>query len=134
MQHSPVLLFDGECTLCHHSVQFIIKRDPKGIFRFASLQSNVGREMLAKVGLDSQSIDSFVYIQGNQYWLRSTAALKVTSNLRGYWKVLSILKFVPTSWRDKFYDWIARHRYQWFGKEEQCLLPTPELKERFLEK
>lgn len=126
-----VVLFDGECNFCDRSVQFIIKRDPKGHFKFASLQSDIGRELLKKHHA-TEDIDSFVLIEDNHYYFKSTAALRVCKNLKGGWKILSVLFIIPTNIRDILYGFIAKNRYKWFGKKESCRIPSAEERNRFL--
>jgi predicted DCC family thiol-disulfide oxidoreductase YuxK len=130
---SSVILFDGVCNLCNGIVQFIIKRDPKGKFRFASLQSECGQKLLGKFGLPSDEFDSIVLIKGEQYFLKSTAGLRILKELGGLWKLLLVFTYLPAPFRDFIYDQIARSRYRIFGKRESCMIPTPELKARFLE-
>lgn len=128
-----ILLFDGVCNLCHSLVTFVIRHDPHGNFRFASLQGNAGRILLKKFNLPSDDLDSFIYIAGDQYFAKSTAALKVCRDLGGLWQLLYPLILVPEPIRDIVYQWIAKNRYQWFGKKEACMIPSPDLKHRFLE-
>jgi predicted DCC family thiol-disulfide oxidoreductase YuxK len=130
---SSIILFDGVCNLCNGIVQFIIKRDPNGKFRFASLQSESGQKLLGKFGLPSDEFDSIVLIQGEQYFLKSTAGLRIIKELGGLWKLLFVFIYLPASFRDFIYDQIAGSRYRIFGKRESCMIPTPELKARFLE-
>lgn len=129
----PVLLFDGVCNLCNGIVQFVIKRDPKKKFLFTSLQSDAGQELLQQFGLRDLDLDSFVYVQHNQYYTKSTAALHVLKGLGRGWQLLYIFIMIPRPVRDKIYDWIAKNRYKWFGKKDQCMVPAPELKNRFLD-
>lgn len=130
---SLLVLFDGLCNLCSGSVQFILKKDKKKQFFFASLQSPIGQTYLQKSGLPATDFHSFVLIEKDQAYTRSTAALRVLKNLGGGWKVFYALRIVPIPLRDGIYNWIARHRYQWFGRRESCWLPTPDLKRRFLD-
>lgn len=132
MLDKPVILFDGDCNLCNWSVQFIIKRDPTAIFRFASLQSSAGQQLLQRPGNSFQNIDSVVLVEGQSYFIKSDAALRVTRNLSGAWPLLRILGVFPRGLRDQVYDLIARNRYKWFGKQNYCMMPTPELLARFL--
>ena len=129
---SPIVLFDGVCNLCNGSVQFLLKRDPEGRFRFASLQSDAGRRLMAEHGLAVDSLSSVLLIEGGQVWQESSAALRIARHLPGAWKLLRVFAAVPRPLRDAVYRWIARNRYRWFGKTETCWLPTPELKARFL--
>lgn len=130
--HGDIVLFDGVCNLCNNSVQFILKRDPEARYRFCSLQSDIGRELVGKHGL-SQDLNSIVLIENDKSYTKSTAALKISRNLKGFWKLLSILLIVPKPLRDFFYDIIAGNRYRWFGKQDSCMLPSPEYKDRFID-
>ena len=113
-----ILLFDGVCNLCNRIVQFTIKRDPKGRFKFASLQSESGKALLKKFGLPADDFDSFVFINGNNYFLKSTAGLQVLKELGGVWKLFYVFIIVPRAWRDFIYDHIAKRRYRIFGKRD----------------
>ena len=128
----PIVLFDGVCNLCSSSVQFIIKRDPEGRFRFASLQSPLGEELLTRFGINRGVTDSVILVEGDHYYQESDAALRVARGLKGAWKALAVLRAIPRPLRDAAYRLIARNRYRWFGKQETCWLPTPELRGRFL--
>jgi len=128
----PVVLFDGVCNLCNGSVQFILKRDPQGRFRFASLQSEPGRRLMTEHGLDPDALSSVVVVEEGRVWKESSAALRIARHLPGAWKLLRVFTLVPRPLRDAAYRLIARNRYRWFGKMEACWLPTPELKGRFL--
>ena len=130
---SLLVLFDGVCNLCNSSVQFILKRDKTGRFFFASLQSPAGQAYLQKFGLPASEFNSFILVEKDKAYTRSTAALRVLKQLGGGWKIFYALRVLPIGLRDGVYNWIARHRYQWFGKRESCWLPTPELKKRFLD-
>ncbi|TDK59292.1 thiol-disulfide oxidoreductase DCC family protein [Bacillus salipaludis] len=127
-----IVLFDGVCNLCNHSVQFIIKRDVSGKFKFASLQGETGNRMITKYGL-APDLNSFVLIENDKVYMKSTAALRVCRELKGAWKLFAILMMIPTNIRDYIYDIIAKNRYTWFGKKNSCMLPSPELKKRFLD-
>jgi len=128
-----IILFDGVCKLCNASVQFVIKKDPQGKFHFASLQSETGQDLLKKHGLKIQNFDTFILLQNGQIFQKSTAALKVSRQLKGLWPVLYIFIFIPPFIRDAFYNLIAKNRYKLFGKKETCMIPTPAIQERFLE-
>jgi predicted DCC family thiol-disulfide oxidoreductase YuxK len=128
----PVVLFDGICNLCNWSVQFIIKHDPQGRFRFASLQSTSGQQLLALHGIHTQAIDSLVLIVGSHWYARSIAALEIARRLAWPWPLVYALVIVPRPLRDWAYDLIARNRYRWFGRKETCIVPTPALRDRFL--
>jgi predicted DCC family thiol-disulfide oxidoreductase YuxK len=128
-----VVLFDGECNLCNGYVQFILRRDKAKRFRFASLQSPVAQRLLKESGRKWEELpDSIVLVEGGKVYVKSTAALRIAKGLGGLWPVLSVFLIVPTALRNMIYDWIARNRYKWFGKREECMLPTVETKERFL--
>lgn len=128
----PVLLFDGVCNLCNSSVLFVLDRDVKKQIRFAPLQSEEGEKLLRRFNLNNQDLDSMVLIQGNRYFKRSAAAIRVAMMLRWPWPLFAVFLVVPSFLRDIVYNWIAGHRYQWFGKSDQCRIPTPELRDRFL--
>jgi predicted DCC family thiol-disulfide oxidoreductase YuxK len=129
----PIVLFDGVCNLCNSVVQFIIKRDKKKQFLFASLQGKTGQEVLKKFNLPSADFDSFIVLEGDKVYTRSTAALHMLKKMSGGWKFLYGFIIVPRFIRNAVYDWIARNRYKWYGKRNECMIPTPDLKERFLE-
>lgn len=128
-----IVLFDGMCNLCSTSVQFIIKRDSDGYFSFASLQSEEGEALREKYQVPT-NIDSVVVIDNNTYYLKSSAALQIARHLNGKWKFIYFLRIIPRSIRDWMYRYIARNRYKWFGKKDACMIPTPEMKSRFLDK
>jgi predicted DCC family thiol-disulfide oxidoreductase YuxK len=127
-----ILLFDGICNLCNGLVRFVIKRDRAGKFKFASLQSEIGQSWLKRFGLVQVEFESFVMIRGDRYYSKSTAALKMLKELGGVWKIFYLFIIIPRAVRDFFYDLIAKSRYRIFGKRDECMIPTPELKERFL--
>lgn len=129
-----LVLFDGVCNLCNAAVLFIIDRDPRGRFRFAPLQSDHAVQLLASLGAQDlkSNADSIVLIEEGRVYLRSDAALRICSHLRSPWPVMSWFLIVPRQLRDWVYDWVARNRYRWFGRQESCRIPTPELRERFL--
>ncbi|MDZ4681117.1 MAG: thiol-disulfide oxidoreductase DCC family protein [Saprospiraceae bacterium] len=128
-----ILLFDGVCNLCNASVQFILKRDSKGLFRFASLQSPTGQALLRFAGLPTGEISTVVLFENGKPYLRSDAGLRIARQLPGLWPVLYGLIVIPRPLRNWVYNWIARNRYRWFGKQESCLMPAPEWKARFID-
>ncbi len=132
-EDTAIVLFDGLCNLCSGSVQFIIKRDPLGIFQFASLQSDVGLQKLEKFKIDKNLLHSIILIKGDQFFQRSDAALEIARKLSGVWPILYGFKILPRFLRDGIYNWIARNRYRFFGKKDACWIPTPELKARFID-
>jgi predicted DCC family thiol-disulfide oxidoreductase YuxK len=129
--HATVL-FDGVCNLCNGSVLFVIDRDPVGYFQFVALQSETARRLLAELGGAPPDLSSIVLLEGGQLYTRSTAALRIAGRLTGLWRLLHVCLLIPRPIRDAVYDWVARNRYRWFGKEEACRLPSPELRARFL--
>jgi predicted DCC family thiol-disulfide oxidoreductase YuxK len=129
----PLLLFDGVCNLCHGAVQWILARDRKQVFRFASLQSQVGREALAEAGYLGPIPESVIVIDQGQVFVAGDATLRIAKRLGGIWSVAAVLRVIPRSLRDGVYHWIARNRYRWFGKKEACPMPTPETLSRFLD-
>ena len=132
MFDSPVIFFDGFCNLCNGAVQFTIKRDRKNIFHFASLQSDYADEKLTAFHIDPKQFNSFVLLENGTVYQQSTAALRVAKQLGGLWPVLYGFIIVPSFIRDAVYNYVAKNRYKWFGKQDTCMLPTPELKARFL--
>jgi predicted DCC family thiol-disulfide oxidoreductase YuxK len=130
---TSIILFDGVCNLCAWSVRFIIERDPANRFQFASLQSGTGQRLLTEHRISRDQMDSFVLIEDGQAYTASTAALHVTRHLGGAWPCLYAGLILPRFIRDPFYRLIAKNRYRWFGKTDSCLIPTPELKSRFID-
>ncbi len=131
--HSHILLFDGICNLCNRMVQFVIKRDKNGKFRFASLQSAAGQAQLHKWKLPQENFTSFVYINDEKVYLRSTAVLQALKELGGMWQLFYVFKIIPAFLRDPLYDFLAKRRYKIFGRKDECMIPTPEIRQRFLE-
>lgn len=137
MQNLPlnkkIILFDGVCNLCDSSVQFIIKKDKKDIFRFVALQSELGKEICQYIGVDSSKMDSIIlYNPGTAYYYKSSAVIEIANDLGGIYSLFSIAKIIPEKVRNILYDYIAKNRYKWYGKKESCMIPTLELKSKFL--
>ncbi len=128
----PLVLFDGVCSLCNGAVDFIIRHDQRGDIAFASLQSDVGRDAMVRTGHDPDALDTMVLVDGDGFWTRSDAALRIAGHMGGSWRVALALRIVPRFVRDAVYRVVARNRYRWFGKRESCRLPTPEERERIL--
>ncbi len=126
-----VVLFDGVCHFCNRSVQFIVKRDRSGYFRFASQQSSAGSALLAACP-EARGTDSIVLIERGKAYTESTAVLRIARRLDGLWKAAYLAIVIPRPIRDPFYRWFARRRYRWFGKQSSCMLPAPDIRERFL--
>jgi predicted DCC family thiol-disulfide oxidoreductase YuxK len=131
-ENKDIVLFDGVCNLCNAAILFIIKRDKNDRFRFAPLESEVGKELLAKYQIDPSKINSIVLVSGDSAFAKAGAALRISKHLTGLWPLLYSLIIIPSLISDTVYDFIARNRYKWFGKKESCMIPTPELKSKFL--
>ena len=131
-QSKKIILFDGVCNLCNGAVTFIIKRDKDDLFRYAALQSKVGEELIGKNVIDTSNPESMVLIDDGRCYTKSSAALKIARHLSGGYPLLYGLMVLPAVIRDWMYDQIAQNRYRWFGKRESCMVPTPELKAKFL--
>ena len=132
-KNKKVILFDGVCNLCNQSVLKIIKYDKRNTFLFTALQSEKGKEILKLLRINSSKVDSIVlYDPGVSYDIKSTAALKIMQDFKGLWRISFLFLFIPEYIRNYLYDVIAKNRYQWFGKKEVCMIPTPESKAKFL--
>jgi predicted DCC family thiol-disulfide oxidoreductase YuxK len=130
---SKIILFDGVCNLCNGFVDFVIRRDTRGSFKFASLQSPRATSILAPYGHATPNQESIFLIEGKNAYRRSAAALRIFRGLRGFWPFLYVFIIVPPFIRDGVYDWVAQNRYRWFGKRDTCRMPTALERERFLE-
>ena len=128
-----IVLFDGVCNLCSNSVQFILKRDKKNQFLFGSLQGKCGQQLLGSYKLPATEFNSFMLIEGDKLYTRSSGALRMLKHLGGAWGILYAFIIVPRFLRDAVYNLIAKNRYRWFGKKNECWLPKPEWKDKFLE-
>jgi predicted DCC family thiol-disulfide oxidoreductase YuxK len=133
VNENPVILFDGVCNFCNGAINFVLKQDRKSVFRFAPLQSEAGRRLLQQYNLPTEEFESFVLIDQGKVYKKSNAALRVMNKLPWYWKESQIFRVIPTIFRDAIYDFIARNRYKWFGKKDQCMVPTAEMRSRFLD-
>lgn len=132
-EHKKIVLFDGVCNLCNHSIQQIIKRDHRDLFRFASLQSEYAQDLADQFALPVDELKSIVLVESDgKFATESTAVLRIAKDLKGV-SFLSIFLKVPKKWRDAVYRFIARNRYKWFGKKDHCMIPTPQLKAKFLD-
>lgn len=127
-----VILFDGVCNLCNGAINFVIKKDKGNIFKFAPLQSEIGKTLLSKFEIDTSKVDSIILVDGEKCYVKSSAALRIAKDLSGGYPLLYGFLILPRFIRDAVYDYIAKNRYKWFGKKESCMIPTPELKEKFL--
>ncbi|HET9057207.1 MAG TPA: thiol-disulfide oxidoreductase DCC family protein [Chitinophagaceae bacterium] len=128
-----IIFFDGVCNLCSSSVQFVLKRDKKNQFLFGSLQGNQGQQVLKKHHLSPTEFNSFLLSEGNKLYTRSSGVLRVLKYIGGGWGLLYGFIIIPKFIRDGIYDFISRNRYKWFGKKEECWLPKPEWKQRFID-
>ena len=128
-----VIFFDGVCNLCNASVQFAIERDKKNLFKFTALQGEYAKAVLPKFNVDLNQLNSIILLEDGRLYTKSTAALKIARKLNGLWPTLYVFILVPKFIRDWFYDIIAKNRYKWWGRQESCWLPTPELKQRFID-
>lgn len=132
-ENKKIILFDGVCNLCDASVQFIIKHDKNDDFRFVALQSELGQKILEHIGINPLNIDSIIlYEPGIAYYYKSQAAIEIAKILGGFLQFGTIFRIIPTGIRNQLYDYIAKNRYKWYGKKESCMIPTPELKSKFL--
>lgn len=129
----PIVIFDGVCNFCSASVNFLLSHDRAGVFRFAPLQSDAGRRLLEHVSLPPLDADTFVLIEGDRHRVRSDAAIAVARRLPAPWRWAASLAVLPPAWRDALYRLIARNRYRWFGRRQACMVPSPEVRSRFLE-
>ncbi len=128
----PIVLFDGVCNLCNGAVQFIIRHDKNEKFLFASLQSEIGKRILSSNNLSRDDLKTFLLIEDERVYTKSTAALRVIKQLNGFISILYTFNVIPKFIRDSIYDLVAKNRYNWFGKKDECMIPTPQLKARFL--
>ena len=133
MNDHPVILFDGVCNFCNNAVNFVLKRDKKKQIVFAPLQSAAGKKLMEEYDLPTDDMQSFVFIENGKAYTRSTAALRVCRYLSAIWPWCYGAIIVPKFIRDGIYNRIAKNRYKWFGVRQECMIPTPEIKARFLD-
>ena len=132
-KNKKLILFDGVCNLCNNAVLKIIRQDKNDIFLFTSIQSNVGKNIINELGIDISKIDSIVlYIPGGNYFIKSEAVFKIANEFKGAWKIIQIFRIFPDFLNNLFYDFVARKRYRWFGKKEECMIPSEKLNSKFL--
>lgn len=127
-----IILFDGVCNFCNGSVNFLIRRDPNGIFKYAPLQSKIGQKIISKYNI-AEEIDSIILLKENNIYIKSDAVIEIIKQLSWNWQILLFVKVFPRKIRDVIYDLIANNRYKWFGKRDYCMIPDENLKSRFLE-
>ena len=130
---NPIILFDGVCNFCNYWVTFAIKRDRKNKLKFTPLQGETAKKLLPQFHINPSSLSSVIFIDNGKAYTQSSAAIQICKHLDGGWKLFYALIIIPKFMRDGLYNIIARNRYKWFGKKESCMIPTPELKERFLD-
>lgn len=132
-QNKKIILFDGCCNLCDSSVQFIIKRDTKDIFRFAAIESKIGLQIIEQLKIDTQKTDSIIlYVPNVSFYIKSEAVFIIAEELGGIYKIGAFFKWIPNTISNLFYDLVAKNRYRWFGKKDACMLPSPEIQNKFL--
>lgn len=132
-KNKKIILFDGVCNLCDATVQFIIKHDKKDVFRFVALQSDLGQEIIDYIGIDTSKTDSIIlYEPGRAYFYKAEAAIKIAAEIGGIYSMLRLFSILPAGLSNSVYDFVARNRYKWYGKKEECMIPTPEMKAKFL--
>ncbi len=132
MDNSPVILFDGICNFCDGAVNFTIKKDKHKKIKFAPLQSEAGRRLLLQYGLPGNYMSSFLFIENGKVYSRSTAVLRVCKYLKGLWPLCYAFIIVPPFIRNAVYNFIGKNRYKWFGQKDECMIPTPDVRARFL--
>lgn len=130
---SPTILFDGTCVFCNFWSRFVLRHDHKRLFRLGRLQSEKGRVLCERHGLSPEAMDSVVLIDGGRAYLRSAAMVRILGGLPRPWRWLTVIRWLPRPLRDGVYDFIGRHRYQWFGRYDQCPMPNPEHRNRFID-
>lgn len=133
-ENKAIILFDGVCNFCNNTVNSIIKQDKNDLFRFVALQSTKGMEICKYLGIDRSKTDSIVlFMPGEAYYIKSEAALKIASKLGGLYLFLNLFSLLPRNITDIVYDYIAKNRYKWFGKKDQCMMPDAQVREKFLD-
>jgi predicted DCC family thiol-disulfide oxidoreductase YuxK len=132
LETNPIILFDGVCNFCNAMVNFVIRQDKKNIFRFAALQTESGKKLLEQYNIYWKQNDSFVLIENGKAYMKSNAALRLYNQLPWYWKWTQLFWIFPNFIRDGVYNLIAKNRYRWFGKRDECMIPSPQMKHRFL--
>lgn len=132
-KEQTIVFFDGVCNFCNSSVNFVIDRDKNQKFKFASLQSELATLKLTPFGVNTSVLHSIILLKNGRIYNKSSAALEIARNMDGLWPLMYAFKIIPGFIRDLVYDFIAKNRYKWFGKLDACRIPTPDMKERFLD-
>lgn len=130
--HPAIVLFDGVCNFCNTTVNTIIKYDKRAYIKFTPLQSELGRELLNQYHIDVSKVDSVIFIENDKAYVFSSAILHIARRLKGLFPLLFVFKLVPAFIRNPLYKWIAKNRYKWFGKKDSCMIPSPEIRSRFI--
>ena len=130
-EQTAIIIFDGVCYFCNNAVNFIIHRDPTSKFQFVPMQSDYGKDLATQYKIDNYGLDTLVLIKQGKVFIRSDAALEIAGDLTGGWRFLAIFKLVPKAIRDWGYRWFAKNRYRFFGKSDQCIIPSQEIQDRF---
>jgi|SRR5690554_1423120 len=130
--NKQLILFDGLCNLCDHTIQKIIKADTKNIFVFAALQSNFGQNILQYLGVNKQTDSIVLYQPGTAYYLESDAVIQIAKKLSGWYPLIQLGQILPKFLRNKLYKYVAKNRYKWYGKKKECMMPTAEIHSKFL--
>jgi len=132
MNNKPIIIFDGVCNLCNGAIQFILKKDKDRQFHFAWLQSDFGKQQLSEQGLNSEFPETLILLRDQKVFQRSDAILEILRILPGIWRYIVIIRIFPKSVRDRLYNLVAKNRYRWFGRQQSCLMPTDDIRERFI--
>jgi predicted DCC family thiol-disulfide oxidoreductase YuxK len=127
-----IVLFDGVCSLCNSAIDLIVRNDKGGHFKVGALQDEKAKAILKDYDIEDDYLDSIILVRGNNVFYKSRAALEISRKMKGAWPLLYSFILIPSIIRDPIYDWIARHRYRWFGKKETCRLPTLAERAKFL--
>jgi predicted DCC family thiol-disulfide oxidoreductase YuxK len=133
MSQHHIVIFDGVCNFCNGVVNFIIRRDPKALFSFTPMQSESGERLIEKYDATMVGVDTILLIKNGQCYERTDAAIEIAGDLTGLWSMFRVFKILPKSFRDYFYRLFARNRYKLFGRREECMIPSPEVRDRFIE-
>jgi len=132
MENNPIIFFDGECNFCNKSVQFVIRRDKKNKFLFSSLQENYAKETLKSFQITNKDLNTSYLYHNQTLYTKSSCALHIAKQLSGLWPLLYVFIIIPKPIRDKVYSYIAKNRYRWLGKKDNCIVPSQEMKVRFI--
>ena len=132
VKNKHIIIFDGVCNFCNGAINFIIKHDPKEVFLFTPMQSDLARSLIDEHQITNVGIDTFLLIKNDNTYIWTDAALEITKDLNGYWYFFNAMRIIPRSIRDFLYKAFARNRYSLFGKRDHCMTPTPSIKDRFI--